>query len=60
MLLQRAAKVACDEGFGVNATGLAVYLDFEAAIQRYGKSEAGNQAIIILMQLPSASWVKPK
>jgi len=39
----RAAKVACDEGHGVNATGLAVYLDFEAAIQRYGKSEAGNQ-----------------
>ena len=39
----RAAKVACDEGHGVNPTGLAVYLDFEAAIQRYGKSEAGNQ-----------------
>ena len=39
----RAAKVACDEGFGVNATGLAVYLDFEAAIHRYGKQEAGNQ-----------------
>ena len=39
----RAAKVACDEGHGVNATGLAVYLDFEAAITRYGKSEAGNQ-----------------
>jgi succinate dehydrogenase / fumarate reductase flavoprotein subunit len=39
----RAAKVACDEGYGVNATGLAVYLDFEAAIQRYGKSEANNQ-----------------
>ncbi len=39
----RAAKVACDEGYGVNATGLAVYLDFEAAIQRYGKQEANNQ-----------------
>ena len=39
----RAAKVACDEGFGVNATGLAVYLDFASAIQRYGKSEANNQ-----------------
>src|SRR6186713_2396255 len=39
----RAAKVACDEGYGVNATGLAVYLDFATAIQRYGKSEANNQ-----------------
>src|SRR6187399_1304356 len=31
----RAAKLVCDDGFGVNATGLAVYLDFEAAIHRY-------------------------
>ncbi len=38
----RAAKAACDEGFGVNPSGLAVYLDFAAAIQRYGKSEANN------------------
>lgn len=36
----RAAKVVCDDGYGVNKTGLAVYLDFEAAIQRYGKSAA--------------------
>jgi len=27
-------------GFGVNKTGEAVYLDFAAAIQRYGKTEA--------------------
>jgi len=39
----RAAKIACDEGFGVNASGLAVYLDFESAIMRYGKSEANTQ-----------------
>lgn len=39
----RAAKIACDEGHGVNATGLAVYLDFASAIQRYGKSEANNR-----------------
>lgn len=39
----RAAKIACDEGYGVNATGLAVYLDFNAAIERYGKSEANTQ-----------------
>ena len=36
----RAAKQVCDEGKGVNPTGLAVYLDFAAAIERYGKSEA--------------------
>jgi succinate dehydrogenase / fumarate reductase flavoprotein subunit len=36
----RAAKVACDEGKGVSPTGLAVFLDFESAIERYGKSKA--------------------
>lgn len=36
----RAAKTACDEGLGVSPTGLAVFLDFDAAIQRYGKSRA--------------------
>jgi len=36
----RAAKERCDAGFGVNKTGEAVYLDFAAAIQRYGKTEA--------------------
>jgi len=36
----RAAKVECDKGHGVSPTGLAVYLDFGAAIQRYGKSKA--------------------
>ena len=41
----RAAKVACDEGKGVNATGLAVFLDFAAAIERYGKSEAHSKGI---------------
>ncbi len=36
----RAAKVACDEGNGVSPTGLAVYLDFASAIERYGRSKA--------------------
>ena len=36
----RAAKERCDAGFGVNATGEAVYLDFAAAIHRYGKEQA--------------------
>ena len=33
----RAAKERCDAGFGVNPTGLAVYLDFKEAIERLGK-----------------------
>jgi succinate dehydrogenase / fumarate reductase flavoprotein subunit len=32
----RAAKERCDAGFGVNNTGLAVYLDFSDAINRLG------------------------
>lgn len=33
----RAAKERCDAGFGVNDTGLAVFLDFSTAIARLGK-----------------------
>ena len=33
----RAAKERTDHGFGVNNTGLAVFLDFSEAIQRLGK-----------------------
>ncbi|MBR6112784.1 MAG: fumarate reductase/succinate dehydrogenase flavoprotein subunit [Paludibacteraceae bacterium] len=33
----RAAKERCDKGYGVNNTGLAVFLDFKYAIQRLGK-----------------------
>ncbi len=36
----RAAKERCDAGYGVNATGEAVYLDFASAIMRYGKEQA--------------------
>lgn len=36
----RAAKERCDAGFGVNATGEAVFLDFASAIERYGSTEA--------------------
>ena len=36
----RAAKERCDAGFGVNKTGEAVYLDFDAAIMRYGREKA--------------------
>ena len=35
----RAAKERCDKGFGVNNTGLAVFLDFSESIQRLGIDE---------------------
>ena len=36
----RAAKERCDAGYGVNATGEAVYLDFAFSFERYGKEQA--------------------
>ncbi len=39
----RAAKVACDEGRGVGATGRAVYLDFADAIRRDGLPAITNR-----------------
>ncbi len=41
----RAAKERCDAGYGVNATGEAVYLDFAAAIERYGNEQAHIQHV---------------
>jgi succinate dehydrogenase / fumarate reductase flavoprotein subunit len=41
----RAAKERCDAGYGVNATGEAVYLDFKSAIMRYGKEQTSIQNI---------------
>ncbi|PAW84125.1 MAG: succinate dehydrogenase flavoprotein subunit [Pedosphaera sp. Tous-C6FEB] len=38
-IASRAAKTVCDEGRGVGETGLGVYLDFSAAIQRLGESK---------------------
>ncbi len=46
----RAAKVECDKGHGVNPTGLAVYLDFSAAFERYGKGEASTKGMTGLSQ----------
>jgi succinate dehydrogenase / fumarate reductase flavoprotein subunit len=39
----RAAKERCDAGHGVGTSKQAVYLDYAAAIQRYGKIEAGKK-----------------
>lgn len=41
----RAAKERCDAGYGVGSSKMAVYLDFAAAIERYGKIEAGKQGL---------------
>ncbi|NNE30108.1 MAG: FAD-binding protein, partial [Saprospiraceae bacterium] len=41
----RAAKVECDKGHGIVPTGLGVYLDFAAAIERYGKARALSNGI---------------
>ena len=35
----RAAKERCDAGYGVNETGLAVFLDFKTAIDRLGEDK---------------------
>ncbi len=41
----RAAKERIDEGFGVNKTGEAVFLDFATAIERYGRQQAAVERI---------------
>lgn len=45
-IASRAAKKACDEGYGVGASKRAVYLDFKTAIERLGvdtvKERYGN------------------
>lgn len=41
----RAAKERCDAGFGVNATGEAVFLDFAYNTKRYGNIEATKRNI---------------
>jgi succinate dehydrogenase / fumarate reductase, flavoprotein subunit len=52
-IASRAAKERCDEGYGVGTSKMAVYLDFAAAIQRYGKAEANKR----LISNPSASEI---
>ncbi len=39
----RAAKERCDAGHGVGTSKQAVYLDYAAAIERYGKIEVGKR-----------------
>ena len=44
-IASRAAKERCDAGYGVGASKMAVYLDYEAAIERYGKGEANKMGL---------------
>ena len=39
----RAAKERCDAGYGVGTSRQAVYLDYAAAIERYGRIEASKR-----------------
>lgn len=39
----RAAKERCDAGYGVGSSKQAVYLDYAAAIERYGKAEVNKR-----------------
>jgi succinate dehydrogenase / fumarate reductase flavoprotein subunit len=41
----RAAKERCDAGHGVGTSKQAVYLDYAAAIERYGKGEVGKRQL---------------
>jgi succinate dehydrogenase / fumarate reductase flavoprotein subunit len=41
----RAAKERCDAGYGVGTSKQAVYSDYAAAIERYGKTEASKKGL---------------
>ncbi len=59
----RAAKERCDAGYGVGATGYAVYLDFKESIERLGKQAIqalDHQAIEALGGEANAIQVKGK
>ncbi len=59
----RAAKERCDAGFGVNETGLAVFLDFKDAINRLGEkvvaSRYGNLFDMYEKITNSSPWKEP-
>ena len=59
----RAAKERCDAGFGVNETGLAVFLDFSDAINRLGHQKVaeryGNLFEMYEKITASSPWEEP-
>jgi succinate dehydrogenase / fumarate reductase flavoprotein subunit len=55
----RAAKERCDAGYGVNATGEAVYLDFEFNMKyKYGKIEATKKGVENPTETQLHAWGK--
>ncbi|TDB68886.1 fumarate reductase/succinate dehydrogenase flavoprotein subunit [Arundinibacter roseus] len=44
-IASRAAKERCDAGYGVGPSKMAVYLDYAAAIERYGRGEVNKNNI---------------
>ncbi len=59
----RAAKERCDAGYGVNETGLAVFLDFADAIKRLGHQRVaeryGNLFEMYEKITASSPWEEP-
>ena len=55
----RAAKERCDAGFGVNETGLAVFLDFKTAIARLGKDVIKARYVNLFQMYEKITDVNP-
>jgi len=57
-IASRAAKERCDAGYGVGSSKLAVYLDFAAAVERYGRAEANKNNIHNASDADIITWGK--
>jgi succinate dehydrogenase / fumarate reductase flavoprotein subunit len=57
-IASRAAKERCDAGYGVGTSKLAVFLDFAAAVERYGKGEANKNNITNASKEDITIWGK--
>ncbi|SKC16029.1 fumarate reductase/succinate dehydrogenase flavoprotein subunit [Dyadobacter psychrophilus] len=57
-IASRAAKERCDAGYGVGSSKLAVFLDFAAAVERYGRGEANKNNIANASKEDITTWGK--
>ncbi|MCF2504019.1 fumarate reductase/succinate dehydrogenase flavoprotein subunit [Dyadobacter sp. CY107] len=57
-IASRAAKERCDAGYGVGSSKLAVFLDFAAAVERYGRGEANKNNIVNASKEDITIWGK--
>ncbi|NIJ55949.1 fumarate reductase/succinate dehydrogenase flavoprotein subunit [Dyadobacter arcticus] len=57
-IASRAAKERCDAGYGVGSSKLAVFLDFAAAVERYGRGEANKNNIHNASDSDIIAWGK--